>query len=53
MLKIRVEMNEREIKHKIERINKVKFGLLKRLIKSIVPWFLRRCKAMLGMKKMT
>ena len=32
-------------KPNIERINKVKFGLLKRLVKLIVPWFLRRCTA--------
>lgn len=47
-------MNERETKQKIKKINKAKFGLLKGLIKLIVPWFLRRCKrTMLGVKMKT
>ena len=44
MLKIRVEMNERETKHN-RKDQQSQIWLLKSLLKLIVLWFLRRCNA--------
>lgn len=48
MLKIRVEMNERETKHRKDQQSKIWF--IEKTSKIDSTWFLRRCTA-LGWKK--
>lgn len=52
MIKIRVEINEREAKHKIEKIIEAKLGFLKRLAELKMSCFLRKhIYAILEVKK--